>query len=559
MAYNAGLHEILTTRLWDILPMALQSYRQRIEANMMGHIPFVMERENDIKPYLLSASGGFAEKVYIGDAERIQWRNELDEEDRIINVITMNGPVTRGGGACSYGSKEIRDMLMEAAGQPQIMGHIFLIDSPGGSAFSKYDFEQGINAVRDAGQKSIACIDGLCCSAAYALASLCDEIYFTHPNNELGCIGTMASFMLSAHGDENSITKERYVELYAEGSPYKNREFRAAAEGDFSLLEADLQRSADDFKALVRERRPGVTDEQLLGDTYLAGEVIGSLVDGQKDFSQCIDRMLELCGYEVPNNTPEPSAPQPAAPSTEEPEADSKDDTLGGLATEQTVTEYNTIEQTQEFSDTNNVNQTEMNKQYAMIQNALGEPELCSDSKNALYLNEAQCDVLNANLENLSQRSDALDTKMAEIVALNARIAEMEKNHAEALEAIKAEHAQAVENLNTEKVAEMDALKAEHTREMEAKDAAMTEKENELNATIAELQGKLTEATASVEAKEAEIKELENAGTEQPVVEAPADNNLEAETKADGRICKPGMTAKERREALAAKFGRPRC
>lgn len=538
MAYNAGLHEILATRLWDIHPMAYRGYRQRMEANLVGHIPFVMEREVDEGPYMLSSREAFQEKVYVGDADYVSWRNELDEEDRIINVVSISGPITRGGGACSYGSKEIRDMLMDLSGNTQVMGHIFSIDSPGGSSEAKYDFEQAISAAREAGQKTIAHIDGNACSAAYALASLCDEIYYTHPRNEVGCIGTMAAFGMNRHGDENAITKEKYVELYAEGSPYKNREFRAAAseEEDYSLIQADLDRSAEDFKNMVRAMRPNVTDEQLLGDTYPAGEVEGTLVDGQKTMSQCVDRMLELCGYEPV------AAPQEPQPSAAEPVLQSEE------AEETNYTETN-----------DNLNPTEMNKQYINIQNALGQAELGSDAKNALYLNEAQCDALEAHLVTCGQRSDALDAKMNEIEALNARIAEMEQAHAEALEALKVENQKALEDFTAEKNAEMEALKGGLHQALEAKDAEMAEKQASFDATVAEMQGKIDEANSALEAKEAEIKEMENAGTQQPQAEAPADNSLEAETKTDSRVCKPGMTAKERREALQKQYGKPRC
>ena len=149
--------------------------------------------------------------------------------------------------------------------------------------------------------------------------------------------------------------------------------------------------------------------------------------------------------------------------------------------------------------------------------------------------------------------------KMDEIAALNARIAEMEKNHAEALDALKAEHGKAFEDFTAEKAGEVDALKNEHLKAMEAKDAEMAEKESGFNAQIADLQAQIEASKSAMEAKEAEIKELERAGTQQPQAEAPADNSLEATTKVDGRVCKPGMSAKERREALANQYGRPRC
>lgn len=535
MAYNAGLHEILMTRLWDILPTACHTYRQRMEANFMGHYPFVMERERNIAPFMLSSRDGFQEKVYVGDAEYIQWRNELDEEDRIFNVVHLCGPVTRGGGACSYGSKEIRDMLMELAEQPQVAGHIFCIDSPGGSSMAKYDFEQGIAAAREAGQKTIACIDGLCDSAAYAAAALCDEIYYTHPNNEVGCIGTMAAFYTSVTGNENAVTKEKYVELYAEGSPYKNRDFRAAAEGDYSLVIEDLNRSAEDFKEMVKRMRPAVTEEQLLGDTYLAGEVSGTLVDGQKNFQQCVERMMEICGLS------EPGTSKPAAPQGGE---DGPDEDVAKTAQEELETNHN-----QKL--------TEMNKQYVNIQNALSQPELASDAKNALYLNEAQCDALENHLASCEQRSDALDAKMNEIEALNAKIADMEKAHNEAMENAKAENLKAVEEAVAAKNSEIETMKADHQKELqELKDDTLGQLQD-LNSKIEDLNKQLEAAKTSLTEKEAEIEEMEKAGTAQLKAGAPADNSVEADTKTDNRVCKPNMTAKERREALAKQWGRP--
>ena len=121
------------------------------------------------------------------------------------------------------------------------------------------------------------------------------------------------------------------------------------------------------------------------------------------------------------------------------------------------------------------------------------------------------------------------------------------------------EAAKAFEDFTAEKSSEVELLKSEHLKQMEAKDAEMAEKANGFNAQIADLQAKLEASNSALAAKEAEIKELENAGTQQPQTEAPADNSLEAETKVDGRVCKPGMSPKERREALEKQYGRPRC
>lgn len=515
MAYNNGLHEILSTRLWDIHPTAHQEYRMILEKNILGHIPFVMEAEKFNRPYLLSSRTGFQENVYAGDPEYIQWRNDLTDDDRIINVVSVSGPVTRNGGACSYGSKEIRDMLKEYAELPQIIGHIFVIDSPGGSAASKYDFEQGIELARAAGQKTIALVDGMACSAAYALASLCDEVYYVHPANEVGCIGTMCGFYIQKHGSENAITRETYVEIYDEDSPYKNREFRDAAEGNFELLQQDLHKSGTDFRTMVKEHRNGVTEEQLKGATYSAGDVEGSLVDGMNDMQGCIDSILESVGLSResgPQNTPEP---EPVS-EPEEPSGDSAKD--------------NSIK------EENNLNQKEM-KIYSMIQAALGVHALESDKDDALYLNAEQCEVLEAHLGICERNANTLKAKMTEIGNLNTSIEKMKSDHAEELANLKFDNQKA-----------LDDLKTGHENSVK-----------ELNDRIADLQAKLDGAKKDLENKEAELKEISDSGIPAQVPAAPSDNGLTAKTEGNNRVCKPGMTAAERREALQKQWGRPNC
>ena len=213
--YNKGLHEILITRLWDILPPAYHAYKEQITANLSARIPLVMEPEKIQRQcfYKVAADGSMTlkENVYVGDPDYIKWRHELSAEDQIVNVVFINGPITRGGGLCSYGSKDIRDMLMQAADTEQVIGHVICIDSPGGSSMAKYDFEQAIQYIHDKGQKVFAFIDGQACSAGYAVAAMCDKIYFMHPSNDVGCIGTMCAFSISRSGDENAITKEHGV------------------------------------------------------------------------------------------------------------------------------------------------------------------------------------------------------------------------------------------------------------------------------------------------------------------------------------------------------------
>ena len=513
----------MATRYWDMHPDVLATLRSNIYRNMEAGVEFSATPSLD-GSFMLASSSQFKERLYIGDAEVVESVVELQEDDRIVNVLSVNGPITRDGGGCSYGSREHRDWLMRAADMEEVVAHVLIINSGGGASASKYDYEQAIDYIRSKGQKVVAYIDGMACSAAYALACMADEVYVMNPNNEVGCIGTMCAFYQQRHGDQNTVTQERYVELYADGSPYKNREFREAAEGNYEAMIADINKSAEDFKALVRKHRPQVTEEQLKGDTYKAADVMGTLVDGQKTFDECVARALELAGYSTVNDND-----------------DVNDDHRSDEASEN----FNSEQETENNDINLNLNHFDMSKEYPKIMAACGAHALISDKEDAVYLHRDLCEALEGHLAASENVENALSAKTAEVVALTEKINAME-----------AAHAEAIEKLNQEHTATLDTLKSEHETAMqEAADKAAAEMEqmkSEHASAVAELNDKLAEAAATIDAKEEEIEELAGKPATQDKGEAPADNNsgASAQVRESLTAVRPGMTTAERRAAL---------
>lgn len=521
MKVTKGLHEILSTRFWDMHPDVLATLRSNIFRNITAGVEYAATPSLD-GSFVLTSSSQFQERLYLGDAKVIANRIELQEDDRIINVLSVCGPITRDGGACSYGSRDHRDWLMHAADMEETIGHLIIINSGGGSSASKYDYEQAIDYIHSKGQKVIAFIDGMACSAAYALAALCDEVYVMNLNNEVGCIGTMCSFYLQRHGDVNTVTQERYVELYAPDSPYKNREFREAADENYEAIVEELSTSAKDFKALVSKHRPQVTEEQLEGDTYKASEVIGTLVDGQKTFEECVARLLELSGYSVVDGMLVPPA---ANGNDDDDENESK-----------TETENQNINLNQNF---------DMGKEYPKIMAACGAQALISDKEDAVYLHKDLCNALEDHLTATENVENARSAKTAEVVALTEKLNAMEKAHADAIEKLNTEHAAAIDKLSTEHA---DALKAATDKAEGDIEGLKAEHEKAVN----ELNDKLAAAEKTIADKETEIVELAEKPAAPEKGNAPADNGTGVTTKVreSVTVIRKGMTAKESREAL---------
>ena len=297
-----GLYEILTEKKWMISPDFVHGIRKALEQNLNAHA--VYERPAPTCGFVtVKAADGsiyYPEEYQIsedGKKVRSQWALEDENEQTFpfVSVLTVDGPITRNGGGCSYGSIDHRNMMINAANHPLCRGHIFIINTPGGSAWAKNDYEQAINYARSQGQPVIAFIDGMCASAGMYLASLCDERYYMHPKDEIGCIGVMASFYTQADGSKNQFTDETYHELYDPESFDKNREFRDIAnDGDSEKLVKELAELGVEFRADIKKACPAAKDEHLHGKVFDAEEVKGILMDDQSDFFSCVKRCFDL-------------------------------------------------------------------------------------------------------------------------------------------------------------------------------------------------------------------------------------------------------------------------
>lgn len=332
---NIGLLNIMHNKVWDFRPDLAQTYADALKKAIELHLPNDIEKQHG---YFLSKKGvqkdgktvgaNFEDKLYVGNIHRIErhlyWNDEeLQEDDEIINVVVVDGPVTRDGDGCSYGTKDFRDQVMYANQIPQVIGHLFLINTPGGQASCRNDYEMMIDDCRQAGKPTVAFIDGMCCSSGVNLACRCDRVVVMNPRDEFGCIGTMVAFWAVAH---DTVDKDgyRYVELVGKDCPEKNDWYREAAAGEYEKLQAELDRDTEQFHQTVRENRPLVTADMLTGKVFEAQEVMPALVDEIGDMNRAIECVFELANETLTAArlvTAEPkNEPDGEQPGGEEPE-----------------------------------------------------------------------------------------------------------------------------------------------------------------------------------------------------------------------------------------------
>ena len=289
-----GLLEILTNKHWMSSPDFVNAIRPVLQKNLSEHV--ALSEEKKVHAVRLYASNRFeivSEDSDNSDNSENSEESEMLENQPFINLLYVLGPITRNGGACSYGSVDHRDLVMRAADNPNCIAHVFHINTPGGSAWAKNDYQQAIDYAHAQGQKVYAFVDGMCCSAGMYLASMCDERYYMHPRNQIGCIGVMAAFYTEKDGSYNKFTNETYHEIYEKESFDKNRQMRDIAnDQNDEKLQEELTKLGNEFRADIMKACPNATDEHIHGKVFDAIEVTGILMDGQSTLRDLFTKII---------------------------------------------------------------------------------------------------------------------------------------------------------------------------------------------------------------------------------------------------------------------------
>lgn len=511
-----GLYEILTEKKWMISPDFVHGIRKALEQNLNAHA--VYERPAPTCGFVtVNAADGsiyYPEEYQIsedGKQVRGQWALDSSNDDAqnfpFVSVLTVDGPITRNGGGCSYGSIDHRNMMIKAANHPLCRGHIFIINTPGGSAWAKNDYEQAINYARSQGQPVIAFVDGMCASAGMYLASLCDERYYMHPKDEIGCIGVMASFYTQADGSKNQFTDETYHELYDPESFDKNREFRDIAnDGDSEKLVKELGELGVEFRADVKKACPAAKDEHLHGKVFDAEEVKGILMDDQSDFFSCVKRCFALY-----NGTAEPIVRKPS---------DDEDETKGSLnepsdhPAHDPQLEPDKASSAKKENHQHTIHQKSINMaNYPKINAACGmqDGQQIEVKEEGAFMNAPLLDALEAHLA--SQEQAVADAKQKATTAEQS-LADLQAKHDALAETI-AQKDEEIKNLKEAKAKTDEDIKALNDAKAKADEELKT------------AQASLATAQQTIADKDAQIAELNENPGEEPAQGAAPQNNGE--------------------------------
>lgn len=499
-----GLHELLTAKIFAIEPSAAAAYRNVVEQNLNGHYPISMEKT--IGQLVNAATMEVIQDVNISTETGLSISSYQDNiNDPFINVMTIDGPMTRAGDLCSYGSVDHRDMIMSNADNPKCVGHLFVVNSPGGAEWTHNDYQQAIDYAHSKKQPVVMWVDGMCASAAMYLASMCDEIWYMNPKDQFGSIGVMAMFYKM--GDMDKLyTGETYRELYDPDSYNKNEWYRKAdgSDGDKIILD-DLAQSGVEFRAAIMKSFPKSKDEMIHGNLYDAEKTKGIWTNGQCDYGQAFDRVIALAqAAGIPAAQDAASARTTASSATAH---------VAMSAPTQIAAQAQAPATVQINAHSNQQNNSNMDKKYQNVAALLNVEQLAvktgseKEIENGSFLNIAQLDTLESAIGNIKAESEK--QKADNAAAAQKAQEDYEKKLADAkanYEAQIAELKSANEKATADAKAASDKALAD---EKAANEKATADAKAASDKQVSELNAKMAEMQKDIDAKTARIAELE--------------------------------------------------
>ena len=310
----------LLRQAWLIEESFAQAHEPLINAYLSGQLADVTEEHKTPIGYFLSGatrlsrSGRTRVPAALGPADadaarqhglagdspalvRHELAADTELPENSVFVLDIRGVIMKSGSCFSYGTEDYVQFLNAAYANPNVIGVVCLVDSPGGQLSGTPSL---FDAIRNPIKPTVSVVsEGLMASAAFWLACGSDFIYASQQTDQIGSIGVFVQLRDASEAMAKAGFKT--ITVYSERSSEKNKPVRDALSGDTKLLVDDLNQAADLFRAAVESGRgnrlkPATKDVDVFkGGLYYAGQAIElGLIDGYGDLNTAVAKVYEL-------------------------------------------------------------------------------------------------------------------------------------------------------------------------------------------------------------------------------------------------------------------------
>jgi len=282
MINTALAHEIYRG-LWVVESTAINPLKNTLKDARAGVINDTTERLNSFCYGKLDMSATIS----------VEESKNTSKTEQKISVTNINGVITKAGGASSRGMKELSIDLYNAENDPSVVGHLFVIDSPGGSV-SGMNFMK--NTMKSLKKPKVTIVErqGMAASGGYGIASEGDYVMAESEDAEVGSVGVIAGAQGVPNGEKDGNGEVHFM-VYATKSTEKNAaEELAINSGDVSLLKERADKLNEEFHTSTKAAMPNIKDSQMTGAMYPAREVVGTMIDAIGSKKDAANKILEL-------------------------------------------------------------------------------------------------------------------------------------------------------------------------------------------------------------------------------------------------------------------------
>ncbi|MUP44894.1 hypothetical protein E0K83_03930 [Gramella sp. BOM4] len=229
-----------------------------------------------------------------------QHGNPIDPEEHphtpngSIGVIKIAGPMIKTGNWWRWGAEELMAIAHNFDRDPNIIGHLWLNDSGGGSVNAIAPYRQ----FQKKKTKPLVSLADMSASANI-YANVGSDRFFAQNNisSMFGSIGVMAT-IFDYSGWLKAMGIEEHV-IYAVQSSFKHKSYNEALKGKYENFKKEhLNPLAIQFQEFVKSQRPKLkTDVEgiLEGKMFYAEEALEiGLIDGIMDFEEAVEQVKFL-------------------------------------------------------------------------------------------------------------------------------------------------------------------------------------------------------------------------------------------------------------------------
>ena len=216
-----------------------------------------------------------------------------------VALVDVSGPLSQRAWSCwmweGDGYDAIRLRMSRALADPNVQSIVLRIDSPGGEVAGLNEAVRAMRAEASAaGKPVVVYVDELAASAAYALATVGDEIV----TPESGCLGSIGVILAVTKRDRANEAAGLSTFVITSGARKADgHPFVAATDEEIAAFQAEVDALAQMFGALVAERRGGDAARWLGLEAacfYGHEAVSKGLADRVGGFEMAVQRAQEL-------------------------------------------------------------------------------------------------------------------------------------------------------------------------------------------------------------------------------------------------------------------------